>query len=95
LEASRCKAEPSTNRARPLEGIGLLERGGIGHSGEWTDARHGHEHATGRIALHQSDETTVKRGAITARHLACLKKWHDHCGDRCILRDQDANVLFE
>jgi hypothetical protein len=24
-----------------------------------------------------------------------LKKWHDHCGDRCILRDQDTNVLFE
>jgi hypothetical protein len=30
LEAPRCETEPGTNRARPLEGIGLLERGDIG-----------------------------------------------------------------
>jgi len=95
LEAPRCEAEPGTNRARLFEVVSLLERSGISDGGDRTNPRHSHEHATGRIALHQSDETTVKRGAVAARHLAYLKKWHDHCGDRCILRDQDTNVLFE
>jgi len=73
----------------------FLGRNAISGGGDRTNPRHRHEHATGRIALHQSDEATVKRGAVAARYLACLKKWHDHCGDRCILRDQDANLLFE
>src|SRR6516165_9051728 len=59
LKAPRCETEPGTNRARPLEGIGLLERGDIGDSGERTDARHGHESATGHIRLYRSDEATV------------------------------------
>src|SRR6516162_9865511 len=59
LEAPRCKPEPGTNRARLLEGIGLLERGDIGDSGDGPNPRHRHEHATGRVALHRSDDTTV------------------------------------
>src|SRR5215467_13826656 len=59
LEAPRCKPEPGTNRARPLKGIGLLERGDIGDGGDGPNPRHGHEHATGRVALHRSDDTTV------------------------------------
>jgi hypothetical protein len=33
LEAPRCKPEPGTNRARPLEGIGLLKCSDIGDGG--------------------------------------------------------------
>src|SRR5262249_23202485 len=92
LEAPRCKPEPGTNRARPLEGIGLLERGDIGDGG---DGPNRHERATGRGALHQSDDTTGSSRALAACHLSRLEKWHDHCSDLRIVRDQSANVLFE
>jgi hypothetical protein len=52
LEASGCEPEPGSNNARPFEGIGLLQCGDIRHGRDGSDARHAHEHATGRIPLH-------------------------------------------
>jgi len=54
-----------------------------------------HEHATGRIPLHRSDETMVKRGALAARHLSRLKEWHNDCNDLFVVHYQSANILFE
>jgi hypothetical protein len=47
-----------------LECIRPLERSAIGDGSDRPDARHGHEHATGSIPLHERDETTVKRSAF-------------------------------
>src|SRR5215472_6063954 len=73
LEAPRCETEPGTNRARPLEGIGPLECGDIGDGGDGPNPRHRHEPATGRVALHRSDDTRRSNAAHLPR--ATCRAW--------------------